>query len=69
MKKLFYILLIGIFTSCSTTKFGYHKPTRKEIKESMKYSDWRYEHSTKPIHSNYINYVNYNSSVPQKDNQ
>jgi hypothetical protein len=71
MKKLLCILLIGIFiTSCSVSKNSYKsKPTAREIRNGMKYSDWRYYYPTKMYQSNYIYYDNKVQNTRKENNQ
>ncbi len=60
MKNLIIVFLLIFVTSCSSTNvMVYKKPTHKEIKKAMRYSDWRYVYPTKIIHSNYLTYPNY----------
>jgi len=70
MKKLLCVLLVGIFiTSCSVSKSSYYnKPTSREIRNAMKYSDWRYYYPTKSIIDNQNNQYNVYGNIPKKNN-
>ena len=75
MKKNLTYLLFGfiIFTTigCSVSKCGYrNRISKREIRESMKHSDWRYYYPTKLIIQNYqYNVYDYNNQKQtEKDN-
>jgi hypothetical protein len=60
MKKimLFLVIVVIFMSSCSKSMYSYKKPTRRQIKEGMKYSTWEYKLPTQSMYSNYT-YTNY----------
>ena len=51
-------LLSSMFSSCMVVHRprklpNIHRPTRRDIKEAMRHSDWRYSSSFKSIYSRY----------------
>jgi hypothetical protein len=76
-KNLTYLLFsFVIFTTigCSVSRCGYkNKVSKRQLKESMKYSDWRYYYPTKSItqtyQNNHYNVYDYNTQrKTEKDN-
>lgn len=71
-QNIFYLFFIFTMVGCSVTKNNFPKKlSRRELKEAMKYSDWRYIPSMKTIHSSYINTYNYDYKIEKlykKDN-
>ncbi len=55
MKKIttLSIIVIIFMSSCSKSMYSYKKPTRRQIKEGMKYSTWEYKLPTQSMYSNY----------------
>lgn len=78
MKKSVTYLLFGfvIFTTigCSVSRCGYkNKVSKRQLRESMKHSDWRYYYPTKSIiqsyQNNQYNVYDYNNKKQnRKDN-
>ena len=68
----YFLFSFVIFTTigCSVSRCGYkNKISKRQLKESMKYSDWRYNYPTKSIIQSYNQYNVYDyNNKNQKDN-
>jgi uncharacterized protein YceK len=54
MKNIVALLVICIImSSCSKDVYSVKKPTRKQIRNGMKYSTWEYKLPTQSMYSNY----------------